>query len=140
MANSSKWVADTNSLLAKMGSKDALVQHAENKEILLSFINIRKNFLLEEIKEIDDAIAAGSADDIVDAFVDGIVVGVDTLLLMGVDPDEAWSRVFEKNMTKSPGVNSTRPNPFGLPDLIKPEDFVAPSHIGNLGLFEKVFQ
>lgn len=139
MSNCSKWVEDTKNLLAKMGTASALNQHSGNKEVLQSFIQIRKNFLQEEIDELEKAFSENDAEGIVDAFVDGIVVGVDTLLLMGVDPDVAWNRVYSANITKTPGINHTRPNPFGLPDLIKPDDFVAPCHEGNLGLFQKAF-
>ena len=37
-------------------------------------------------------------------------------------------------MNKTPGVKATRPNKFGLPDLVKPEGWTAPSHTGNHGL------
>ena len=41
--------------------------------------------------------------------------------------------VHDANMVKSPGVKAERPNPFGLPDLIKPEGWVGPSHEDNHG-------
>jgi hypothetical protein len=36
-------------------------------------------------------------------------------------------------MAKQPGVKPERPNPLGLPDLMKPEGWVNPSHNGNHG-------
>ena len=36
-------------------------------------------------------------------------------------------------MMKEVGVKPSRPNPLGLPDLIKPEDWEAPNHEGNYG-------
>jgi hypothetical protein len=36
-------------------------------------------------------------------------------------------------MNKKVGIKETRPNPLGLPDLIKPKDWKAPSHKGNHG-------
>jgi hypothetical protein len=42
-------------------------------------------------------------------------------------------------MAKSPGVKEGRPNPFGLPDLIKPEGWEAPNHEGNHGDIAKAF-
>ena len=140
MTQRSKWVEDTHQLQIKMGDgKSKMLSHSENPEVLKAFIQHRKDFLQEEIDELDEALALCDADKAVDAIVDGIVVGIDTLTLMHVDLDEAWNRVYTANITKSPGINPTRPNPFGLPDLIKPADFVAPSHEGNLGLFEKAF-
>ena len=36
-------------------------------------------------------------------------------------------------MAKEPGVKPGRPNPFGLPDLIKPEGWQGPNHEDNHG-------
>ena len=36
------------------------------------------------------------------------------------------------------GVKPERPNPLGLPDLIKPEGWEAPSHEGNHGKFNNI--
>jgi hypothetical protein len=35
-------------------------------------------------------------------------------------------------------VRESRPNPLGLPDLIKPEGWEAPSHEGNHGKFNDI--
>ena len=35
--------------------------------------------------------------------------------------------------SKEVGRKETRPNPLGLPDLVKPEGWEAPSHEGNHG-------
>jgi len=39
-------------------------------------------------------------------------------------------------MTKEVGIKASRPNPLGLPDLIKPEGWQPPSHQGNHGLLK----
>jgi len=52
-----------------------------------------------------------------------------------VDAHKAWDAVYEANMAKSPGIKEGRPNPFGLPDLIKPDGWTAPSHEDNHGDF-----
>lgn len=138
MTQGSTWVEDTRKLQLKMNA--SLAMHSDNPEVLLDFIIMRRNFLIEEnVTELGQAIQERNADKAVDAMMDGIVVGIDALILLGVDPDEAWRRVYTANFSKSPGINPTRPNRFGLPDMIKPDDFVAPSHEGNLGLFEKAF-
>jgi hypothetical protein len=36
-------------------------------------------------------------------------------------------------MSKEPGIKEGRPNPLGLPDLVKPEFWQAPTHKDNLG-------
>jgi hypothetical protein len=43
-------------------------------------------------------------------------------------------------MSKKVGIKESRPNPLGLPDLVKPEGWKAPTHADNTGLFEKVFK
>jgi hypothetical protein len=67
------------------------------------------------------------------------VVAIGTLDSFEVDANEAWNEVLIANMNKKTGVNASRPNPMGLPDLIKPEGWKAPSHDGNHGLLSKVF-
>jgi hypothetical protein len=54
---------------------------------------------------------------------------------MDVDIGEAWSEVLDANMNKSVGIKEGRPNPMGLPDLVKPEGWTAPDHLGNHGNF-----
>ena len=43
-------------------------------------------------------------------------------------------------MEKEVGIKASRPNPLGLPDLIKPEGWTAPSHADNTGTLKKVFE
>jgi len=50
-----------------------------------------------------------------------------------MDSQKAWDAVHNANMAKVPGVKESRPNPFGMPDLIKPEGWEGPSHEGNHG-------
>ena len=80
-----------------------------------------------------DAIKAKDAEEVVDGLIDMCVFAIGTLEVLGVNGNEAWTKVFNANMTKSPGVKPGRPNPFGLPDLIKPEGWTAPNHDGNHG-------
>ena len=42
-------------------------------------------------------------------------------------------------MAKEVGRKESRPNPLGLPDLIKPEGWTAPSHEGNHGIIASSF-
>jgi len=73
------------------------------------------------------------ADEIVDGLIDLCVVAIGTLDAFGVDAHTAWDRVHKANMSKEVGVKESRPNPLGLPDLIKPEGWEAPTHVDNLG-------
>jgi len=72
-------------------------------------------------------------EEVVDALIDLCVVAIGTLDAYGVDSNKAWDEVLKANMSKEPGIKPERPNPLGLPDLMKPEGWVAPSHVGNYG-------
>jgi len=106
---------------------------------LASFIKFRYDFLQEEVNEGKAAIIERNSEEIVDSLIDIIVVAVGTLDLLQVDFQKAWFEVLKANMNKHVGVKESRPNPLGLPDLIKPEDWTAPDHTGNHGLIEKAF-
>lgn len=79
------------------------------------------------------------ADDIVDALIDLCVVAIGTLDALDIDAETAWKRVHTKNMEKEVGIKAGRPNPLGLPDLVKPENWEAPTHADNIGLLSKIF-
>ena len=70
-----------------------------------------------------------------DGLIDLCVFAVGTLDVFNVDANDAWDRVYQANIAKDVGVKEGRPNPFGLPDLIKPAGWKAPSHDGNHGDF-----
>ena len=101
-----------------------------DNEKLKKFLLFRTNFLEEELNELK---SADTPEDVVDALIDLAYVALGTLDLFNVDIDEAWSKVHEANMKKKPGVKEGRPNPFGLPDFIKPSGWKAPDHEGNTG-------
>lgn len=104
-----------------------------DKETLKKFLEFRVGCLKEEQEEIEEGLKNGSAEDIIDGIIDWIVFGLGTLDLYGVDFNEAWRRVHTANMNKEVGIKEGRPNPFGLPDLLKPEGFENPTHEGNHG-------
>ena len=88
----------------------------------------------EELDELKDNME--NPEEIVDALIDLCVVAIGTLDAYMVDSHAAWNEVLWCNMQKKPGVKPERPNPLGLPDLIKPEGWKAPSHAGNHARFE----
>lgn len=104
---------------------------------LRALLEFRIKFLREELTEMDEA---NTADDVVDALIDLCVVAIGTLDLFGVDANEAWDRVHAANMSKRVGIKESRPNPLGLPDLVKPEGWTAPTHEDNVGLLGEVFK
>ena len=143
----SKWVGDIAGLHTKFGVNKVL--RGFDGEKLEAFLKFRIDFLQEELDEMRKALVdyqAGkvegvkAADDTVDALIDLCVVAIGTLDAFDVKADEAWNRVHRANITKEVGIKASRPNPLGLPDLIKPEGWVAPTHADNIGMLNKVFK
>lgn len=108
-----------------------------SREDLRSLLEFRKKFLEEELNELK---SAEDPHDVVDALIDLCVVAIGTLDLFRVDAHLAWNRVHRANMAKEPGVKQSRPNPLGLPDLIKPQGWEAPAHDDNTMLLDQVFK
>jgi hypothetical protein len=136
---SKDWVQDINKMHEKYGVRP-VVEKMDRLD-LRTFLNFRVKFLNEELDE--TKLAANSAgyideEEVVDGLIDLCVVAIGTLDAFGVDPYKAWDAVLEANMNKEVGIKETRPNPLGLPDLIKPEGWVAPSHKGNHGDLKKI--
>lgn len=124
------------------GAVGALVQGGR-LDLLRALLGFRVELLQEELDELRTATAGHgvkAADDAVDALIDLVVVALGTLHLLQVDTYKAWREVLEKNMAKQAGVNAKRPNPFGLPDLVKPDGWTAPSHADNVGLLGVILQ
>ena len=128
------WAQDIAEMHTKFGFNDAI--RKMDTEKLKAMLKFRLDFLQEELNE---AIAAETADDVVDAMIDLIVVAIGTLNAFDVKPYVAWNRVHKANMTKQAGIKPNRPNPLGLPDLMKPEGWTAPTHVDNVGLLERIY-
>lgn len=105
----------------------------------LALLRFRLAFLREELTELEKAVDEGDAEGVVDALTDLNVVSIGTLDLFGIDSHEAWDRVHVANMSKQVGVKESRPNPLGLPDLIKPKGWEGPVHEDNLGTIASLF-
>jgi len=131
------WVKDVGDMHSKFGVNKVI--RGLTREELATYMSFRINFLQEELMELKTAKTAKIADDVVDALIDLCVVAIGTLDAYDVDAYTAWDRVHAANMTKQVGVKPSRSNPLGLPDLIKPAGWEAPTHIDNVGLFAKVF-
>lgn len=131
----SDWANDITMMHYKFGVKEWFEKNKHNKELMNNYLNFRLAMCKEELDETMDAIEAKDPEEIVDGLIDLCVFAIGTLDVFGVDTNEAWDRVYEANMAKSPGVKEGRPNPFGLPDLIKPEGWTAPTHEANHGNF-----
>ena len=116
------------------GVHEWLRKNGNDKELMNKFLDFRIKFLEEELNETKAAFEAGDAEEIVDGLIDLCVIAIGTLDAYGVNAYQAWDEVLRANMSKKVGVKESRPNPLGMPDLVKPEDWVGPSHEGNHGL------
>jgi predicted HAD superfamily Cof-like phosphohydrolase len=136
----SKWVQDINDMHTKFGVNEWITKKiaAEDKDSLAEFLRFRIAFLREELDETSNAYNIADDEEVVDGLIDLCVVAIGTLDAFGIDADKAWDRVHAANMSKEPGVKPGRPNPLGLPDLIKPEGWTAPSHEDNHGKLHNI--
>ena len=141
---STNWVQDIADMHQKYGVNPVVRNFDKDK--LEAFLKFRIDFLQEELDEMRNAVAnhqasaldtANASDDVVDALIDLCVVAIGTLDAFDVNAYEAWDRVHKANMNKEVGVKASRPNPLGMPDLVKPEGWIAPTHKDNLGLVAK---
>ncbi len=133
------WPCDIRDMHDTFDHSDAFKTIRENPELLKKWLQFRVNFLTEEYNELQRDLAVGDYEGVVDAIIDWIVVGIGTLDGLGVDAYKAWDAVHTANMSKKSGVNPNRPNEFGLPDLVKPAGWQAPSHLDNLGYLETLY-
>jgi len=130
---SNDWVKDIRDMHAHYGMHEKFNEFDDEKKRL--FLEFRTRFLQEELDELKDNV--GNPEEVVDALIDLCVVAIGTLDAYGIDSYKAWDEVLRANMNKRVGVKPGRPNPLGLPDLMKPEGWTAPSHEGNHGTLTK---
>lgn len=136
--NTTFWPADIAEMHEKFGVNK--VVNGLSAEQLKTYLKFRLDMVQEEVTEAHTAFDAQDADGIVDALIDNIVFAIGTLDAFGVDSYTAWNRVHAANMAKNPGVKAGRPNPYGFPDLIKPDGWTPPTHLDNTGLISKAFE
>lgn len=130
---SKDWVKDINEMHTKFGVHEAVEKMGATK--MAQFLSFRLNFLNEELNETGKAAQEANPEEIVDGLIDLCVVAIGTMDAFGIDAYKAWDEVLKANMAKEVGVKDSRPNPLGLPDLVKPEGWEGPSHEGNTGKF-----
>ena len=132
---SNDWVKDIHDMQTKYKTREWV---ENNQDKLRQFLEFRIDFLQEELDETSGALVNTDAEEIVDGLIDLCVVAIGTLDAFGVDPYKAWDELLKANMQKEVGRKATRPNPLGVPDLVKPDDWEAPSHKGNYGKFDNI--
>tara|TARA_B100001093_G_scaffold6187_1_gene6269 strand:- start:31430 stop:31840 length:411 start_codon:yes stop_codon:yes gene_type:complete len=130
----SNWSEDMKRMHEKFEVHEAIKKM--DKAALKSFLRFRVACVQEEVDELKSATAANlpiDAEETVDALIDICVFAIGTLDLFGIDANAAWDEVLRANVNKEVGIKPERPNPYGLPDLIKPEGWKPPSHKDNHG-------
>jgi len=139
---SKDWVKDIADMHLKFGVDRWTASKSIDRDFdsLKKFLQFRIGFLKEELAETEKALAEEDPEEIVDGLIDLCVVAIGTLDAFDVRAYEAWDKVHKANMSKEPGVKPERPNPLGLPDLIKPEGWQGPEHKDNHGSLPFIFQ
>ena len=107
---------------------------------LNKFMQFRLDMMQEELDETKKAFKEKDAPEMVDGMIDLCVFAIGTLEVFGVDANKAWDEVYKANMSKEVGIKEGRPNPLGLPDLVKPDDWQGPVHEDNCGNISDSFQ
>lgn len=130
---SNDWVQDIADMHRKFGVNDAVRKMDADK--LKAFLEFRIRFLQEELDEMRNT---DDPEEVTDALIDLCVVAIGTMDALDINAHIAWDEVHRANMSKQVGIKASRPNPLGLPDLIKPKGWIAPFHTGNIGLLEKL--
>ena len=131
--NKNDWPFGINFMHQKFGVLEWIHKNKDDKDKMKKFLDFRMKMIQEEVDETNAAIKDKNPEEIVDGLIDMCVFAIGTLDAFGVDPHSAWAEVMLANITKEPGVKESRPNPLGLPDLIKPENWEGPDHRGNHG-------
>lgn len=135
---SKDWVKDINEMQYKYGVHKWMHDNRDQPDNLRKYLEFRIDFLKEELDETEAALVSMDSEEIVDGLIDLCVVAIGTLDAFGVDPYKAWDEILRANLSKEVGVKPERPNPMGLPDLIKPEDWEGPDHSDNHGKLNNI--
>ena len=107
---------------------------------LKEYMEFRIGMMQEELDETKQAFKDNNPEEMVDGIIDLCVFAIGTLEVFGVDANKAWDEVYKANMSKEVGIKEGRPNPLGLPDLVKSEGLEGPVHEDNCGNIYDSFQ
>ena len=140
---STNWFKDMQDMHRKYGV-DKWMQAEKQSDVdwrrINKFMQFRLGMMQEELDETKQAFEQKDAPEMVDGIIDLCVFAIGTLEVFGVDANKAWDEVYRANMSKEVGIKEGRPNPLGLPDLVKPKGWKGPSHEGNHGNITDSFQ
>ena len=130
---STNWVQDMAEMHQKYGVNEWFEQNKDDNVLMSKYLQFRMLMINEELHETLQAVNMGNQEEIVDGLIDLCVFAIGTLDVFGVDANKAWDAIYAANMNKKVGVKPGRPNPFGLPDLLKPAGWQGPNHEDNHG-------
>ena len=142
-ANYTDWYDDIRIMHRKFGAKQWVTRQfeARNFKLLNDFLAFRLDFLEEEFEETQEAFLKKDHVEVVDGLIDLIVIALGTLELFNCDADRVWKEIHKSNMAKEPGANKSRKNPFGLPDMVKPEGWKGPEILKyDCGILADIFE
>ena len=138
---STNWFKDMQDMHKKYGVDKWMEKEKESDWSRLNkFMQFRLAMMQEELDETKAAFNDRDAPEMVDGIIDLCVFAIGTLEVFGVDANKAWDEVYRANMAKQVGIKEGRPNPLGLPDLKKPDDWQGPVHEDNCGNITDSFQ
>jgi len=133
---STNWFKDMQDMHIKYGV-NKWVQAEKQSDVEIKrfndYMDFRLDMMQEELDETRNAFVNKDPEEMVDGIIDLCVFAIGTLEVFGVDANKAWDEVYKANMNKEVGIKEGRPNPLGLPDLIKPKGWKGPSHEDNHG-------
>ena len=140
---SNNWFKDMQDMHKKYGV-NKWMQAEQQSDVpikrLKEYMEFRIGMMQEELDETKQAFKDNNPEEMVDGIIDLCVFAIGTLEVFGVDANKAWDEVYKANMSKEVGIKEGRPNPLGLPDLVKPEGWTGPEHKGNHGNITDSFQ
>ena len=140
---STNWFKDMQDMHKKYGVNkwmQAELQSDVDWRKINKFMEFRIKMMQEELDETKKAYQDKNEEEMVDGIIDLCVFAIGTLEVFGVDANKAWDEVYRANMSKEVGIKEGRPNPLGLPDLKKPDDWQGPVHEDNCGNISDSFQ
>ena len=131
---SKNWFHDMVVMHQKFGVDKWMDKEKVSKDSRLNeYMKFRIGMMQEELDETKVAFENKNEEEVVDGIIDLCVFAIGTLEVFGVDANKAWDQVYHANISKEVGIKEGRPNPLGLPDLVKPKGWEGPSHEGNHG-------
>lgn len=138
---STNWFKDMQDMHKKYGVDKWMNEEKKSDWSRLNkYMDFRIKMMQEELDETRVAFQNKNEEEVVDGIIDLCVFAIGTLEVFGVDANKAWDQVLKANMSKEVGIKEGRPNPLGLPDLVKPEGWEGPTHKGNHGNITDSFQ